>query len=152
MEMVSAAKMRKSVVSVLAIRPYAHAAWSVLTNLSRAFENNRKGLLEVREVKRVLAVVITSNKGLCGSFNAQIIKKIKEEIANPERLSVNRVGIKKIESSSKNIDIDFITVGKKGESVVRKAGKDIIASFNELTYLPKFNDVHAVGKIILMII
>ncbi|NTV41030.1 MAG: F0F1 ATP synthase subunit gamma, partial [Candidatus Moranbacteria bacterium] len=39
MEMVSAAKMRRAVSSVLAIRPYAHAAWSVLTNLSKAFEN-----------------------------------------------------------------------------------------------------------------
>jgi F-type H+-transporting ATPase subunit gamma len=148
MEMVSAAKMRKSVVSVLAIRPYAHAAWSVLTNLSRAFESNREGLLEVREVNRVLAIAITSNKGLCGAFNAQLIKKIKEEIAHPERLSINRVGKEKIESKTKNIEIDFITIGKKCEGVVRKAEKDIIASFNDLTYLPKIDDVRAVGKIV----
>jgi len=148
MEMVSAAKMRKSVASVLAIRPYAHAAWSVLTNLSRAFEEYQTGLLEVREVKNVLAIAITSNKGLCGAFNAQIAKKIKEEIAHPEKLKINRIGRKKIESTVREIKIDFITIGKKGESVVRKAGKDIVASFNELTYLPKIDGVRAISKIV----
>ena len=146
--MVSAAKMRKSVASVLAIRPYAHAAWSVLTNLSRAFEEYQTGLLEVREVKNVLAIAITSNKGLCGAFNAQIAKKIKEEIAHPEKLKINRIGRKKIESTVREIKIDFITIGKKGESVVRKAGKDIVASFNELTYLPKIDGVRAISKIV----
>jgi F-type H+-transporting ATPase subunit gamma len=161
MEMVSAAKMRKSVASVLAIRPYAHAAWSVLTNLSRAFAEYTTGLLEVREVKRVLAIAITSNKGLCGAFNAQIAKKIKEEIAHPENLSINRIGLKRVGEAkpqkdeknsgglaSEGIIIDFITIGKKGENVVRKAGKNIIASFNELTYLPKIDGVRAVGKIV----
>jgi len=136
------------VASVLAIRPYAHAAWSVLTNLSRAFEEYQTGLLEVREVKNVLAIAITSNKGLCGAFNAQIAKKIKEEIAHPEKLKINRIGRKKIESTVREIKIDFITIGKKGESVVRKAGKDIVASFNELTYLPKIDGVRAISKIV----
>lgn len=149
MEMVSAAKMRKSVASVLAIRPYAHAAWSVLTNLSRAFSEYRTGLLEVREVKRVLAIAITSNKGLCGAFNAQIAKKIREEISNPEKLSINRIGNKKIISNSKDIEIDFITIGRKGENVVRKAGKNIIASFNDLAYLPQIGDVRSVSKIVM---
>jgi F-type H+-transporting ATPase subunit gamma len=149
MEMVSAAKMRKSVASVLAIRPYAHAAWSVLTNLSRTFSENQTGLLEVREVKNVLAIVITSNKGLCGAFNAQISKKIRDEIANPEKLKINRVGNRKIESKEKNIEIDFITIGKKGEGVVRRAGKNIVASFNDLAYLPNIEDVRTVSKVII---
>ncbi|MDP1884496.1 MAG: ATP synthase F1 subunit gamma [Candidatus Moranbacteria bacterium] len=149
MEMVSAAKMRKSVASVLAIRPYAHAAWSVLTNLSRAFAEHRSGLLEVRKVRRVLAIAITSNKGLCGAFNAQISKKIREEIAHPENLSINRIGDEKIISKAEEIEVDFITVGKKGESVVRKAGKDIIASFNGLTYLPRIDDVRVISKIVM---
>lgn len=123
MEMVSAAKMRRAVASVLGIRPYAHSAWSVLTNLARAFENSQgKGFLEVREVKSVLMVVVTSNRGLCGSFNTQVAKKIREEILHPEKLKINRIGKKKIESKIKDseLKIDFITVGKKGESMVRK--------------------------------
>jgi F-type H+-transporting ATPase subunit gamma len=149
MEMVSAAKMRKAVASVLAIRPYAHAAWSVLTNLSRAFSENKSGLLEVREVKKVLAIAVTSNRGLCGAFNSQIAKKIKDEIANPEKLKVNRIGRKKIESKVEKIEIDFVTIGKKGENVVRRAGKEIIASFNDLSYLPKIDDVRTVGKLVI---
>ena len=149
MEMVSAAKMRKSVASVLAIRPYAHAAWSVLMNLSRAFSEYKNGLLEVREVKKVLAIAVTSNRGLCGAFNSQIAKKIKDEINNPERLGINRIGEEKIESERKNIEIDFVTIGKKGENVVKRSGKKIVASFNELSYLPKIEDVSAVGKMVI---
>ena len=151
MEMVSAAKMRRSVASVVGIRPYAHSAWSVLTNLARAFKDHREGLLEVREVKSVLVIVIASNRGLCGSFNAQVAKKIKDEINNPEKLKVNRIGDKKLESTVPNVDlkIDFITIGKKGEAMVRRLGKEIVATFPELTYLPKIEDVRAVAKIVI---
>lgn len=151
MEMVSAAKMRKSVERVLQIRAYAHAAWSVLTNLARSFEQYKYGLLEVREVKRVLIVAITSNRGLCGSFNAQIIKKIREEITYPEKLKINRVGTKSIRSSVANEDltIDFITVGRKGESLVRKLGREIVASFPDLTYLPGIEQVRPLSKIVI---
>jgi len=151
MEMVSAAKMRRAVASVLAIRPYAHSAWSVLTNLARAFESKNKGLLEAREVKSVLILVITSNKGLCGSFNSQIIKKIRQELKEPSRLKINRVGNKKIESkiASENLQVDFITIGKKSEGIIRGLSKKIIASFPELTYLPSIESVRPVVKIIM---
>ncbi|MDX9913421.1 MAG: FoF1 ATP synthase subunit gamma [Candidatus Moranbacteria bacterium] len=151
MEMVSAAKMRKSTESVLKIREYAHSAWSVLTNLARSFEDYNHGMLEVRPVRNVLIVVVTSNRGLCGSFNSQIMKKVKEEINNPDKLKINRIGAKRIESNVKNEDlkIDFITVGKKGEGLVRKLGKDIVAAFPDLTYLPKIEQVRPLSKIVM---
>ena len=151
MEMVSAAKMRRAVASVLNVRPYAHAAWSVLTNLARAFESaNHKGFLEVREVRSVLMVVITSNKGLCGSFNTQIAKKIKDEILHPDRLKINRFGKKKIESTLKNeeLKIDFIVVGKKGENMIRKIKHEIIASFADASIFAKVSDVGPLFKIV----
>jgi len=150
MEMVSAAKMRKAITSVLAVRPYAKNAWSVLTNLSRAFDSSLSGLLEVREVKKVLAIVITSNRGLCGAFNSQMAKKIKEELEHPEKLRINRIGAKKVDSkiAKSDLKIDFITIGKKGEQVIRRMGKNIIASFPELTYLPKIDDVRPVLNIV----
>jgi len=70
MEMVSAAKMKKEVNKVLSIRNYAHSAWNVLMNLSKSLERAKHGLLEVREVKNILVIVITSNRGLCGSYNS----------------------------------------------------------------------------------
>lgn len=150
--MVSAAKMRKSVANVLGIRPYAHSAWSVLVNLARAFETHKelgKGLLAVREVRSILIILISSNRGLCGSFNAQIFRKIKEQIADPGRLKVNRIGNKRIDSrvDDNELKMDFVVIGRKGENMVRKLGKEITAAFSDLTYLPKITDIRSVAKI-----
>jgi len=151
MEMVSAAKMRKSVAQVLAIRPYAHSAWSVLTNLSRVFNHTNHGLLEVREVKSILAIVVTSNRGLCGSFNSNIFRKIKEELDNPEKLKINRFGLEKIESKIPNdkLKIDFVTIGKKGEDFIRKMDKNIIATFTDLATVPSIDDVRPLIKVVI---
>jgi F-type H+-transporting ATPase subunit gamma len=151
MEMVSAAKMRKSTESVLKIRDYAHSAWSVLTNLARAFEDYKHGMLEIRRVKNVLIIVITSNRGLCGSFNSQIMKKVREELNNPKSLKLNRMGGEKIENENddEELKVDFITVGRKGESLVKKMEKEIIAAFPDLTYLPKIEQVRPLAKIVI---
>ncbi len=151
MEMVSAAKMRKSTENVLKIRPYAHAAWSVLTNLARAFEKYDYGLLAVREVRSVLIIAITSNRGLCGSFNTQIMKKIRAEVENPKNLKINRIGTKRIDSpvADEDLKIDFITVGRKGETLVGKLNREIIATFPDLTYLPGIEEVRPLAKIVI---
>ena len=154
MEMVSAAKMRKAVEGVIKIRPYAYSAWRVLTNLARSFERDAKDipLLEVREVKKILILVITSNRGLCGAFNSQIMKRIREQIKNPQNLLINRIGEKKIEPKDSNFrpQIDFITIGRKGEKMVRKlkAG-EIIASFPDLSYIPKTSDIYPLVKMVI---
>jgi F-type H+-transporting ATPase subunit gamma len=151
MEMVAASKMRRAVASVLAIRSYAHSAWSVLTNMARAFENYPLDLLEVREVKRVLMIVVASNRGLCGGFNSQLLRKIIEQVKDPKQLKVNRIGNKRIDSSVSDdqIEIDFVTVGKKGSGLVRKMGKKIIATFDELTFLPKMEDVRSLARLVM---
>lgn len=151
MEMVSAAKMRRATSAVMAIRPYAHSAWSVLTNLARAFEQYGEGLLEVREVKSILMVVISTNRGLCGAYNTNLAKKLKYELAHPERLKMNRMGGKKIESTVSNNDlkIDYITIGKKGDNIVRKMGGNIIATFPDLAYSPKPEEVRPLANIVM---
>jgi F-type H+-transporting ATPase subunit gamma len=151
MEMVAASKMRRAVASVLAIRPYAHSAWSVLTNMARAFENYPVDLLEEREVKKVLMIVVTSNRGLCGGFNSQLLRKVVEQVKNPRQLKVSRIRNKRAESSvpDDQIEIDFVTVGKKGASIVRKISKNIIATFDELTYLPGIENVRALGRLVM---
>lgn len=151
MEMVSAAKMRKSTDKVLKVRPYAKSAWSILTNLARSFDRHESKLLEVREVDRVLMIVITSNRGLCGSFNSQIMRMVKKQIDNPSSLQVNRAGSKKIEpkKNNKNLNIDFVTVGRKGEGLVSKLGKEIIASFPDLTYLPGIENVRPLANLVI---
>jgi len=151
MEMVSAAKMRRAVQSVLGIRPYAHAAWSVLTNLARAFETYQQGFLAVREVRKVLVILVTSNRGLCGSFNSQLYKKLRDEIASPEKLKTNRLGVRKIESKTSDADlkIDCITVGKKGENMAKKLRSEIIAAFPDMVLAPTVEQIKPLSKIVM---
>ncbi|MCK4635430.1 MAG: ATP synthase F1 subunit gamma [Candidatus Moranbacteria bacterium] len=151
MEMVSAAKMRRATESVLKIRPYAKSAWNILTNLARSFDKHESKLLEVREVEKVLVIIITSNRGLCGSFNSQIMRRIRNEIDNPKSLKINRIGAKKIEpkDSNKELKVDFVTIGRKGENLVAKLGKEIIASFPDLTYLPGIEAVRPLSNLVI---
>jgi len=151
MEMVSASKMRKSVSSVLRVRDYAKSAWSVLANLARAFEKYEYGLLARREVRNILMIVVASNRGLCGSFNSQIARKVKEELDNPQKLKINRIGSKRFEScvSNSELKIDFITIGRKADNIVRKLGKNIIATFPDLTQAPTNEDVRPLSKIVI---
>jgi F-type H+-transporting ATPase subunit gamma len=151
MEMVSAAKMRKSTAKVLQIRPYAKSAWSILTNLARSFDKHESKLLEVREVEKVLIVIITSNRGLCGSFNSQIMRMVKEQMKDSDSLRINRAGSQKIEPEGKlkELKVDFVTVGRKGEGLVAKLGKKIIASFPDLTYLPGIENVRPLAGLVM---
>jgi F-type H+-transporting ATPase subunit gamma len=110
-----------------------------------------KGLLEVREVKSVLMIIVASDRGQCGSFNAQIAKKIKEEILHPERLKLNRAGKKKIESTIKDseLKIDFVTVGKKGENMIRKMQREIIAAFSDGSQFANISEIKPLSKIVM---
>ncbi len=151
MEMVAASKMRRSVAAVLAIRPYAHSAWSILTNMARAFETYETPLLAAREVKNICIIVITSNRGLCGGFNSQLLRKVVQQVKKPTLLKVNRAGERRIESAApdEQINIEFITVGRKGAGLVSKIGKKIIATFDDLTYLPKAEDVRSLARLVM---
>lgn len=151
MEMVAAAKMRKEVEKVLSVRAYATSAWRILTNLSQAFGKHNYGLLEVREVRRILVVLVTSNRGLCGAYNAQVVKKIMEQVKEPKLLKVNRVGEKCLEPAlaNMNLKIDFIAVGKKGFEQLRLRGQNIIAEFSDLNYLPSADAVRPLAHIII---
>jgi F-type H+-transporting ATPase subunit gamma len=120
MEMISAVKMRKAVAKAMAIRPYAQASLQVLSTLSQAMKMEESLFFREREVKRVLIVVMTSHRGLCGSFNAQVIRKVKQEM------------IELHEKYSSLEKVDFVSVGKKGDSMLRALNGTIMASFPDL--------------------
>jgi F-type H+-transporting ATPase subunit gamma len=110
-----------------------------------------------------LIIAVTSNWGLCGSYNTQIAKKIKQQLENPESLKINRIGRKKIESDvdDKDLKIDFITIGKKGESMVKKmkkparnaahsaVGGEIIAAFEDGGRFATVADIKPLSKIVM---
>ena len=132
MEMISAVKMRKAVASVLAIRPYAESAIALLEQLKRAIGDESHVLLTGRPIKKELYVVITSNRGLCGAFNAQIVKKLRQTLKEDE-------GREKV----------FITIGKKGENAVRRTGGDIIASFPDVLATPTAEGMRSIARLII---
>ena len=89
MEMVAAAKMRKAVNAALDTRTYATLAWNLLVNLSQS-QKALIPLLAIRPVQKILMIIITSNRGLCGGFNANIykdfdVKTIQDELTLSSR-------------------------------------------------------------------
>ncbi len=98
MKMVSAAKLRRAQESVVAARPYARKLGEVLQSLAANLEGDLHPLLEKREAKKLLLIVITSDRGLCGGFNANLCKTaerfIKENKDVYEQVSLLTVGRK----------------------------------------------------------
>lgn len=131
MEMVAAAKMKKVIAKAVSSRSYTELAWSILVNISESVRRSENPLLKVRPVKRICIVLFSSNKGLCGGLNNQLVKKILEQVKEPTSLMVNRTRDTKIESeiSPKDLEVEFITIGKKGTEAVIRAGQKVVASF-----------------------
>jgi F-type H+-transporting ATPase subunit gamma len=137
MELVAASKMRKAVSSVLATRPYAEAAWAAVGEISRTSPKDAAlhPLLAPRaEVKRVLLVVFTSDRGLCGGFNAQIIKEVT-------------AFLKRNDAQAAAPEVDVIAVGKKGQGALLRLKRKIIAAFAGLTNAPRFAEVRTIADL-----
>ena len=146
MEMVAASKMRKAVESALNTRTYATMAWDLLVNLSKTQKSNLS-LLETRKVEKLLVVLITSNRGLCGSFNSNIIKKTSAELKDPKNISKQRSGDTEIEASE-NLEIDVIGIGKKGADCAKKNDYNLVGSYSEISDTPKLEDILPIAQMI----
>jgi len=122
MKMVSAAKLKKAQDAITNMRPYANALTELIQNLSGSLDGDTQNLYtQVRPKQSVLIISITSNRGLCGAFNANIIKKTRQLF----------------DKEFKNQKVSLITIGKKGSEILNKTGK-VISSydsvFDDLTY------------------
>ncbi|MEC8248139.1 MAG: ATP synthase F1 subunit gamma [Bacteroidota bacterium] len=108
MKMVSAAKLKKAQDAIIAMRPYANKLTALLQNLSANLDvESGSKFAELRPVKTVLIVAITSNRGLCGAFNSNIIKQTNQlaEIYSDKKVSVVAIGKKGNDVLSKNLEI-----------------------------------------------
>ena len=137
MELVAASKMKRAVGSALASRTYSSYAWSILQSLSNIKEESTHPLLEEREVKTILVVLLTSNKGLCGAFNSQVIKKI-----------INLIKEQDLAVGPLNRKLKFISVGKKGDAMLRRMKRDIHSSFSNLPDYLSLHDTAPISSII----
>ena len=120
MNMVAAAKLRGAQEKMEAFRPYTSKFNEAMSNLSAGANPDQFPLMASRDVKNVELVVVTSDRGLCGSFNANIIKKTMQLIAEYE---------------SQGANVSLVCVGKKAAQMLNKTGKvrksygDIMANF-----------------------
>ena len=116
MKMVSAAKLKKAQDSIIAMRPYSLKLTELIQSLTSSKSLESENIMSVkRAIKNVLIVVITSNRGLCGAFNSNIIKEVKFLIK--DRLKGNKVSL--------------ITIGKKGTDFFSKE-KIILSNHDEI--------------------
>jgi len=155
MELVAASKMKKSVSRALSSRLYASYSWDLLVSLSKRLEEVTHPFFTENKVEKDLLVLITSNGGLCGAYNSQIIKKsllmIKERSENdldPVRSRPHEVSATDTLGRPASNGIDIITVGKKGDGAMRRIGQNIIASFVDLPDNSSLSDISPLSKLI----
>ena len=109
MKMVSAAKLRKAQDAIIRLRPYANKMKELLHNLLLGQQEIDSPFVKTREIKKVVLVVVTSNKGLCGAFNSAIYKLVQSTIQQ------------KYSELHKQGNVQLLCVGKKGYEYFKKS-------------------------------
>ena len=134
MKMVSAAKLKRAQDAITQMRPYANKLTELLVNLSSTLDSSEGGdYSEKRDVKKVLLVTITSNRGLCGGFNANIIKKAKSLIIN----------------EYKDAQTDILSIGKKSSEDFTKNGFNVLSTHDELYSDLTFDNTSEIAQTIM---
>ena len=128
MKMVSAAKLKKAQDAIIAMRPYSDKLTELMKSFSGSVENNK--FINQRRLKNILIIAISSNRGLCGAFNANILKEIKILKSKPE---------------FKDSKFDFVTVGKKVNDTLSKNEK-VIQNESEIFEDLSYDNISAVAE------
>ncbi len=132
MKMVSAAKLRRAQDAIIQMRPYAQKLQEMLSNIVSNAEGGLSiKLAEERPVEKVLLIVITSDRGLCGAYNANVVKTAKALIAEKY----------KVQNGKGNIRI--WNIGKKGWESLSKSGFQTNADFKDIFLNLNFENVQA---------
>ncbi|MCP4139368.1 MAG: ATP synthase F1 subunit gamma [Chloroflexi bacterium] len=131
LEAVSASKVNKAVAQVEGTRPYADKAWQVLQHVAMqpGRETLHPLLTDRTEVKKTLVLLLSSDRGLAGAYNTNVI-----------RFNMQNFG-------DKHDITEYITVGKKGRDLIMRRGGNVTAEFSDLPAAPSFMDVSAIGHL-----
>jgi len=122
MKLVSATKLRKASEAIVRMRPYAEKLQGIMGNLKDSTEDDRlAGYFEAREAKKVLLLVITSDRGLCGAFNANVVKRVRT-LLDGEYADAHKAG-----------NVTLMCVGKKGGEALKRFGYDVNLDLVTLT-------------------
>jgi len=120
MKMVSAAKLKRATNAITQLRPYAEKLKDILANLSASVEGTSSPFMIVRKPKKILLVVVTSNRGLAGAFNANVIK------------ATNLLIAEKYSEQHRKGNVKIIAIGKKGQDYYKKNRYEVLGNHSEL--------------------
>lgn len=135
MKMVAAAKLRRAQDSILRMRPYAQRLGTILSNLSQLTEGAVQNVYtQKREVNRVLLVVVTSDRGLAGAFNSNIIKEVTSLVNGRYRSQFNAGRV------------DFMTIGRKGTDALTKRAYNVNTDYSGTFLNLSFDTVRAAAE------
>jgi F-type H+-transporting ATPase subunit gamma len=131
LETVSAAKVRRAIAAVNATRPYAEKSWKLLVHLARQPGHaSLDPLLKERdEVKNVLVIMVSGDRGLAGAFNVNILKETLDKFRQT------------------TVPVNYIAVGRKGRDMLLRRRRNVIAEFSDLPIAPSFTSLSAVGHL-----
>ncbi|MFM2323028.1 MAG: synthase gamma chain [Pseudomonadota bacterium] len=134
MEMVAASKMRKAQERMTLSRPYAHKMLDLIGHVASSHAEYQHPYLQVRDIKRAGFLIITTDKGLCGGLNTNLLKLVLQEFQACQ---------------SKGIEIDLAIIGGKGEAFFKRVGGHIVAHAHHLGDAPQLQDLIGVVKALL---
>jgi F-type H+-transporting ATPase subunit gamma len=120
MKMVSAAKLKRATNAIVALRPYATKLKELLANLSASLEEGSSPFLEEREPKKVLVIVVNSNRGLAGAFNMNAIKTANNLIAE------------KYSNQLRAGNVSIVAIGKKAQEFYQRRSYNVIGNNNDV--------------------
>ncbi len=132
MKMVSAAKLKKAQDSISATLPYSNKLSGLIQNISTSGESLDSPFFIKREISKVLIVAITSNKGLCGGFNSNVIKEV----------------LKLLEMKYSSKKTEIICIGKKGGDILSKKN-NVIESFNSVYDEFSYDNVKPIAELLM---
>jgi F-type H+-transporting ATPase subunit gamma len=134
MEMVAASKMRKTQERMRASKPYATKIYNVVKHIARANSEYRHPFMLDREIKRIGIIVVTSDRGLCGGLNANLLRETVRMV-------------RQWQQESKEVDI--CVIGRKGQAFFKRVGGRVIATADHLGDKPGVKDIIGVVKVML---
>ena len=138
MEMVAASRMKRAQDAIIAARPYSDELRDALSRVAAVVDEEIDPLLARRPVRKVALIMITTDRGLAGSLNANAIR-------SSLRWVQDRVASR---NGDGPVEIEAITIGRKGRDGLRRAGVPIAAHFNQLGDRPAFTDVTPIARLV----
>lgn len=134
MEMVAASKMRKTQDRMSASKPYATKIYEVVKHVARATSEYHHPFMKTRAITRVGLIVVTSDRGLCGGLNANLLREVVSFVRDRQ---------------TQGQAVDLCVIGRKGQAFLKRVGGNVLATVANLGDMPSIQDLMGVIQVML---